>query len=608
MRNITFDGDEGTVHAPQSREAMLEVALLMNVKNCIMNPQNNKNIISVVMDALTGAYLMTQPETFIDLDVFMNIVSFLENQDGLDTLYDRLEKYSIPRTSGRALFSAILPEDFYYRKNEVLIRDGVLVIGVITKDHIGSSHGSIIQVLVKDYRPERTFDFLTDVYNIMKEWLNVRGFSVGLDDCFLVGDDPDKSINYEVQRAKMLVKSMGWKLTDPLEEERREKQIIAYLNTAKGLGARISDQNLAPDNAFNVMAKSGAKGSTFNIAQITGILGQQFVQGQRMPEVITDNTRCLPYFPQNSLDPAARGFCINSFLTGLTPSEMFFHQAGAREGLTDTAIKSVTGDTPIVIIENGKPKRVLIGDWIDQRLSEHPESVELYEDRDMELLKIHNASIPTVDRKGKVSWGEITAITRHDPGKELYKIKTLGGREVIVTESHSLLIWNLDTKTYERTSTPNVNIGDFVPTTMCLPEAIIKTTNIDLTSYLPKNKFLYGTDFHIATEMVQEFGKHNRSFSGWWNNNNGTSFTLPYHRTRDMLRVLRRSNNNNIKNGYIYPFRGRRINTFIPDKMKLNRENGFFIGLYLAEGDSRIVDGCVRLSNNDLHLQKIIQK
>ena len=62
-----------------------------------------------------------------------------------------------------------------------------------------------------------------------------------------------------------------------------------------------------------------------------------------MPETISGGRRCLPYFPQDSLDPAARGFCSNSFLSGLTPAEMFFHQAGGREGLTDTAVK--TADT-----------------------------------------------------------------------------------------------------------------------------------------------------------------------------------------------------------------------------------------------------------------------
>ena len=39
-------------------------------------------------------------------------------------------------------------------------------------------------------------------------------------------------------------------------------------------------------------------------------------------------------------DPAARGFVENSFYTGLTPTEFFFHTMGGREGLVDTAVKT----------------------------------------------------------------------------------------------------------------------------------------------------------------------------------------------------------------------------------------------------------------------------
>ena len=36
-----------------------------------------------------------------------------------------------------------------------------------------------------------------------------------------------------------------------------------------------------------------------------------------------------------------------------------------RVGLIDTAIKSVVGETPIIIMENNKIKYVNIGIWID---------------------------------------------------------------------------------------------------------------------------------------------------------------------------------------------------------------------------------------------------
>ena len=60
------------------------------------------------------------------------------------------------------------------------------------------------------------------------------------------------------------------------------------------------------------MALSGAKGTVFNIGQITGLLGQQSFKGKRMKQQITFGTRCLPYFESSSADIEARGFCQGS--------------------------------------------------------------------------------------------------------------------------------------------------------------------------------------------------------------------------------------------------------------------------------------------------------
>ena len=70
-------------------------------------------------------------------------------------------------------------------------------------------------------------------------------------------------------------------------------------------------------------------------------LGQQVVSGSRIPNGFTD--RSLPHFPVGAKTPAAKGFVENSFYTGLTATEFFFHTMGGREGLVDTAVK--TADT-----------------------------------------------------------------------------------------------------------------------------------------------------------------------------------------------------------------------------------------------------------------------
>jgi DNA-directed RNA polymerase II subunit RPB1 len=337
QHNADFDGDESALHAPQSEDARREVAGIMGVACNIMDAQTNRNIAGVVFDALTGSYILSLPDTMVDPHDFMNITLFQEDSSGLPTLAQRLEEFHVPRYSGRALLSAIFPEDFYYQKDDTIIRKGILISGTLNKDNIGSAGGSIIQSIYKDYGQARTVDFLTDIYRTAGAYLDVHGFSVGMDDCFLEGEDPQSVINYEVEKAKMQAKSLGGKLIDPIEEERRENRVKAYLDTAKNFGARISKEKLGPLNSFNVMAKSGAKGSTFNIAQITGILGQQFIHGQRMPETMTGRTRTLPYFKENDLEPKARGFIANSYLRGLSPAEFFFAQAAGRIGLLDTA-------------------------------------------------------------------------------------------------------------------------------------------------------------------------------------------------------------------------------------------------------------------------------
>lgn len=48
----------------------------------------------------------------------------------------------------------------------------------------------------------------------------------------------------------------------------------------------------------------------------------------------------MPHFAKDDFSPESKGFVINSYFSGLTPSELFFHAMGGREGLIDTAVKT----------------------------------------------------------------------------------------------------------------------------------------------------------------------------------------------------------------------------------------------------------------------------
>lgn len=91
-------------------------------------------------------------------------------------------------------------------------------------------------------------------------------------------------------------------------------------------------------NTPRIMAECGSKGSPLNISQMIACVGQQAVNGMRIQNGFVSRT--LPHFVYDSLTPSAKGFVANSFYTGLTATEFFFHAMGGREGLVDTAVKT----------------------------------------------------------------------------------------------------------------------------------------------------------------------------------------------------------------------------------------------------------------------------
>ena len=101
--------------------------------------------------------------------------------------------------------------------------------------------------------------------------------------------------------------------------------------------------NLDPKNRAAFMVNSGSKGKITNIAQMIACLGQQNVDGKRIPYGFKDRT--LPHYYKYDDSSEARGFVQNSFISGQTPQEFFFHAMGGREGLIDTAVKTSISNT-----------------------------------------------------------------------------------------------------------------------------------------------------------------------------------------------------------------------------------------------------------------------
>lgn len=83
---------------------------------------------------------------------------------------------------------------------------------------------------------------------------------------------------------------------------------------------------------------TGAKGSAVNHNQVSLMLGQQELEGRRVP--IMSSGRSLPSFLPYDPNPRAGGFVGDRFLNSLRLQEFYFHCMAGREGLIDTAVKT----------------------------------------------------------------------------------------------------------------------------------------------------------------------------------------------------------------------------------------------------------------------------
>jgi DNA-directed RNA polymerase II subunit RPB1 len=617
--NADFDGDEMNAHIPQSYEASTELSEIAAVPHQIVTPRHAKPLIGVVQDALVGSYRITQPHVDFNRREFMNMMMWNKRFEGYVPQAGRKMEGKAGRWTGQQVLSQLMPpinlemgnglyKDNKSKDNMVKIREGVIQQGIFDKDIFSKPSKGIVHVTFRDYGPTDTVNLIDSVQNTIEQFLVYNGFSVGISD-LIADEDTRKQMEEVVKKRKAAIEDILLQIhldlfdnnTGKTNQQEFEDKVYTELNKATEESGKIGLGSLADENRLVAMVRAGSKGSTINISQMMACVGQQAPEGRRIPYGFTDRT--LPHFKKYDDGAEARGFVESSFIQGLTPQEFYFHAMSGREGLIDTAVKSVTGDTKIVVLEGGVTKCVAIGDWIDAHMnSSFKGTVEHFpEENDLEMLQLGNDStyIPSVSPDGKISWRRIAAVTRHDPGQQLYEVTTLGGRSVIVPESKSLLVWRAETKTFEQMPTPDVRPGHCMPVTMNLATPPTICEAIDVKNYLSKDIYLYGTDFQLAQQAVDAAMVDREHIpAGWWNANNGKAFTLPYDSKARFVRTLARSKTDNILPGFVYPFTTNRDHARIPDQFTLNSENGRFLGLFLAEGNVDVKSGYVGITNN----------
>lgn len=491
--NADFDGDEMNMHCPQSYEAATELEEIAAVPHQILRPRDGLPVIGIVQDTLVGSYRMTRDHVTLNRKEFMNLMMWNRRFDG--TIPE--PKGDDGKWTGRQVLSQLLPpinlEMNNSSKRKVVIRDGEILEGQFDKGIFSKASKGIIHMTYKDYGSKETVDMIDALQNTMEQFLVYNGFSVGISD--LIADASTKDeMNKKIKDTKSDVETLLLQIHQDLFDNNTgksnqaefEDKVFGTLNKATEGAGESGQASLANENRMTAMVRAGSKGGPINIAQMIACVGQQNIEGKRIPNGFEDRT--LPHFKKYDDGAEARGFIENSFIAGLTPTEFFFHAMSGREGLIDTAVKSVTGDTKIVILESGLTKCVEIGEWIDRLLYDLKDEVEYFpQDANLEMLQlVPTVNILTCDDNGVISKAKITAVTRHDPGDTLYKVVTQSGRSVIVTAAKSLIVYNETTGLYTEKLMTDVNVGDALPAIesqddkLVVKDYIISITPIDV--------------------------------------------------------------------------------------------------------------------------------
>jgi DNA-directed RNA polymerase beta' subunit len=507
-----FDGDEMNIFLPQSIQARNEIKRLADVKYQIIGVKESKPIIGCTQDTLSGAFVLSNSENILYGREICNLLCNTSIINKNTIKIDMNKKYN-----GKDIFSYIIPDGVNIIKKSdnnisFQIENGKFIKGNLDKSSLSLSKNSIIHIIWDKYGPDRTSKFIDDAQKLVLNYTLTYGTTIGFKDVVTsktFNEQIAQIINNKILESKYNITQYE-NDTIQLPLDMIELLLSKELNALSSTIEQSLSKELKSDNFLNIAAKSGAKGNISSIKQMIACIGQTSVEGVRIKKKIEN--RALIYFHSDDDTPEARGFIKSSFLSGLKGFEFFYNAMAAREGLMDTALKSVTWETEIIIIENNQAKYIEIGKWIDNLLENNKDNVKHYTERQMELLDIKDKIyIPTTDYNGNVTWGEISAITRHDPGEQLYEIKTDSGRSVIVTESKSLLIWNNETKQFKELLTPDIKIGDYVPVTenLCTPPII--NTYIDNKINTHIDKFELNEDNGIFIGLFLSSGNINDS-------------------------------------------------------------------------------------------------
>ena len=392
--NADFDGDEMNMHFPQSEAARAESYHIANTDNQYLVPTSGSPLRGLIQDHVVAAVWMTCKNTLYTRDEYQQLLygSLRPETYGVvgpvRTLPPAVFR-PVPLWTGKQVISTILLNikpthasglnlqskarvagrfwgPGHELEEQVVVRDGELLTGVLDKSQIGASAYGLVHAVFELYGPESAGRLLSILSRLFTAWLHHNAFSCRMDDLLLsaAGDAERELLLDEGAHIgrDAAMRNVGLEGQSPyrpetarnlrvrLEEVLRDDAKLASLDSdMMGASNKLTSSVISacipsglyhrfPENNMQMMSVSGAKGSGVNVSSISCLLGPQALEGRRVPVMVSGKT--LPSFKAFETAARAGGFVANRFLTGIAPQEYYFHCMAGREGLIDTAVKT----------------------------------------------------------------------------------------------------------------------------------------------------------------------------------------------------------------------------------------------------------------------------
>ncbi|XP_043692047.1 DNA-directed RNA polymerase I subunit 1 [Telopea speciosissima] len=258
-----------------------------------------------------------------------------------------------------------IPGEYFGSKSgeaNLLIRENELVHGVIDKAQFGKY--GLVHTMQEFYGSDTAGILLSTFSRLFTGFLQMYGFTCGVDD-LLILQHYDMRRSRELEESEKIGEEVHYQFIgckdqdkDPTELQMEIEKVIRsngesavarldrmMSSALNKLTSKVNNMLFPagllkpfPRNCLSLMTTTGAKGGLVNFTQISSLLGQQELEGKRVPRMVSGKT--LPCFPPWDCASRAGGFINDRFLTGLRPQEYYFHCMAGREGLVDTAVKT----------------------------------------------------------------------------------------------------------------------------------------------------------------------------------------------------------------------------------------------------------------------------